>query len=342
MTLGPIMLDLRGLTLDAEERELLRHPRVGGVILFSRNYENRAQLKRLVTDIHQLRSPNLLVAVDHEGGRVQRFRDEFTALPACRFYGDVYDQDKKRARRLARHAGWLMAAELRSVGVDFSFAPVLDVDAGVSDVIDDRAFHRHPQAVADLAHAWMSGMKQAGMSATGKHFPGHGSVKADSHVDFPVDDRPLADIRAFDLVAFERAVHYGLAAMMPAHVIYPQVDDRPAGFSRIWLQEILRGDLDFRGVIFSDDLSMAAASAGGDIVERAALAVEAGCDMVLVCNDREAAVKLVDQFDAEVQLASAARLVRMHGHGGHHWEQLERMPEWQLARSALNPEFHLV
>ncbi len=341
MTLGPIMLDVESLTLTAEDRDLLRHPLVGGVILFSRNYENRQQLAQLVADIHQLRSPHLLVAVDHEGGRVQRFRDEFTQLPPCRFYGDIYDKDKKRGRRLAQHGGWLMAAELRSAGVDFSFAPVLDVDTGVSDVIGDRGFHQRPEAVADLAHAWMVGMKQAGMSATGKHFPGHGSVKADSHVGFPVDNRPLADIRAFDLVAFERAIHYGLAAMMPAHVIYPQVDEKPAGFSRVWLQDILRGELGFEGVIFSDDLSMEAASVGGDIVERSNLAVEAGCDMVLVCNDRPAAIKLVDNFSADVQLASSARLVRMHGHGEHHWERLERMPEWQLARSALDPEFHL-
>ena len=231
MALGPVMLGLEGPELSAQERELLRHPLVGGVILFTRNYQSPAQLTALTGVIHALRQPRLLIAVDHEGGRVQRFRDGFTRLPAVRRLGELYDQDRMRAKQLARGTGWLMAAELRAVGVDFSFAPVLDLDHGVSSIIGDRAFHSDPEAVADLAHAYVSGMQKAGMEAVGKHFPGHGGIAADSHLELPVDPRPLAVLETADLLAFERMIHYGLAALMPAHVRYPAVDDQPAGFS---------------------------------------------------------------------------------------------------------------
>ncbi len=224
MALGPVMLGVEGLELSAEERELLRHPQVGGVILFTRNYHSPAQVAALVAAIHALRQPRLLVAVDHEGGRVQRFREGFTRLPAVRRLGEIYDQERMRAKQLARVSGWLMAAELRAVGVDFSFAPVLDLDHGVSGVIGDRAFHHDPEAVADLAHAYMSGMQKAGMEAVGKHFPGHGGVAADSHHELPIDPRPYEALADADLLAFERMIHYGLAALMPAHVRYPAVD----------------------------------------------------------------------------------------------------------------------
>ena len=250
MTLGPIMLDLKGLEVSPEEREQLAHPLVGGVILFSRNYEGIEQLVKLVEDIHNIRSPQLLVAVDHEGGRVQRFRDGFTHMPAVNTLMSVYDNNQQQALTLAQTCGWLMAVELRSVGVDFSFAPVLDLDLGVSDVIVDRAFHRDPVAVGALALAYTQGMARAGMAATGKHFPGHGAVKVDSHVDFPVDKRELETIYMQDVKPFEHLINNGLAGIMPAHVIYPKVDPHPAGFSRFWLSQVLRERLQFQGVIF--------------------------------------------------------------------------------------------
>ena len=314
MTLGPVMLDVAGFTLTPEERERLRHPLTGGVILFTRNYQSPEQIEALVREIHQLRQPPLLVAVDHEGGRVQRFREGFTHLPAVARFGELYDENPKRGRRMAETAGWLMAAELRAVGVDFSFAPVLDVNRGLSRVIGDRAFHASPEAVADLAHAYMVGMHRAGMAATGKHFPGHGGVEADSHVAVPIDERRYQDIYMEDVVPFERMIQYGLEGIMPAHVAYPKVDSQAAGFSRFWLQQVLRGELGFEGVIFSDDLSMEGAKViAGGVVGRAQAALTAGCDMVLVCNDPAAAGELLDGLGQHDNPVSLLRLARMHG-----------------------------
>ncbi len=313
MLLGPVMLDISGQELTAEDRTRLCHPLVGGVILFSRNYRTPEQIAALVNEIHALRDPQLLVAVDHEGGRVQRFRDGFTSLPPMRRLGALHDENPRRARRLAETCGWLLAAELRAVGVDFSFAPVLDLDRGVSRVIGDRAFHADPEVVADLAHAVMHGMGRAGMAAVGKHFPGHGAVAADSHLALPVDERELADILAEDVLPFERMIHYGLAGIMPAHVVYPKVDSRPAGFSTRWLQDILRGRLGFQGVIFSDDLSMEGAKGEGDVVACARAALSAGCDMILVCNDTPAAERLLDGLGAHDDPVTGLRLVRLHG-----------------------------
>ncbi len=334
MSLGPVMLDLEGTALTETERRLLSHPRAGGVILFTRNFESLGQLTELVREIHALRTPRLLVAVDHEGGRVQRFREGFTRLPAAARFGEQYDRNPARGRELARMAGWLMAAELRAVGVDFSFAPVLDLAHGVSGVIGDRAFHRDPEVVADLAHHYMSGMQHAGMAAVGKHFPGHGGVREDSHLALPVDRRTPADLYT-DILPFERMVRFGLAGIMPAHVVYERCNPLPAGFSSYWLRGELRDRLGFEGVIFSDDLSMAGAECMGDYPDRARAALKAGCDMVLVCNHPEQAARVLDALDDEPDPASIARLARMHGRKGMSWGELTDSDEWQKARAVI-------
>lgn len=335
MSLGPVMLDLEGTVLQPGEREMLQHPLVGGVILFTRNYESPEQLMALVEQIHQVRSPRLLVSVDHEGGRVQRFREGFTRLPPARTFGRIYDEDRRRGRHLAETAGWLMAAELRAVGIDFSFAPVLDIDKGISEIIGDRAYHSDPQVVSELALAYVHGMGEAGMAATGKHFPGHGGVEADSHVAISVDKRAEADMSADDLVPFERLIGNGLAGIMPAHVIYPAVDSQPAGFSPYWLQEVLRTRLGFKGLIFSDDLSMEGATVAGGYVERAEAAFAAGCDVVLVCNNRKGAEALLDGLRMEPDPVLHARLARMHGRGSFAWNRLHLDRNCQQARKAM-------
>ena len=314
MSLGPIMLDVVGTELTADDIRRLQHPLVGGVILFKRNYENNAQLQALTASIHAVRQPPLLIAVDHEGGRVQRFREGFTKIPPMREFGKIWDKNPKRAKELAKEAGWILAAELRAHGVDFSFTPVLDMDYGDSLVIGDRAFHLNPQAINDLAFALMQGLKKGGMAAVGKHFPGHGFVVADSHVSMPVDEREFDRIAQNDMQPFKMLIDDGIAAIMPAHVIYSKVDDKPAGFSSRWLQKILRERLGFNGVIFSDDLSMEAATAGGDVTTRALAALNAGCDMVLLCNQPAMADELLANLKWTISAQSLSRLARMHGH----------------------------
>lgn len=335
MTLGPIMLDIEGVELNADDIRRLRHPLVGGVILFQRNYASPAQLKALTAAIHAVRQPPLLIAVDHEGGRVQRFREGFTRIPAMRELGRLWDDNPKRARQLAEQAGWVLAAELRAYGIDFSFTPVLDIDYGNSTVIGDRAFHTSAQAIADLAYALQSGLKRGGMAAVGKHFPGHGFVAADSHVAIPVDERTPAELQ-HDIAPFRRMVEQGLAAIMPAHVIYPKVDAQPAGFSRIWLHDILRENLGFNGVIFSDDLAMEGAVVAGSVTQRAVAALKAGCDMVLLCNRPDLADALLQQLQWQISAVSLARLARMHGK--HHppgMVELHENPEFMRAVRAL-------
>jgi beta-N-acetylhexosaminidase len=311
--LGPVMLDVAGTSLTADDRRRLLHPLVGGVILFSRNFESCAQLAQLTADIHALRSPSLIIAVDHEGGRVQRFREGFTRLPPMRELGLVWDRDHRRAVALAHELGFVLAAELRVHGVDLSFAPVLDVDYGNSSVIGDRAFHSRVEAIAELAAGVMHGLRDGGMAAVGKHFPGHGHVRADSHHEVPVDPRPYADIESDDLVPFRRLIDSGMGGIMPAHVIYPAVDPAPAGFSEKWLKGILRGELGFDGVIFSDDLSMEGASVAGRVVARAEAALRAGCDMVLVCNNPQSTDELLAGLHYTMPAVSLARLARIHG-----------------------------
>ncbi len=292
--MGPFMLDLEGPELLAEEREWLSHPGVGGIILFARNYQSPQQIKALTAQIRKAAKKPLVIAVDQEGGRVQRFQEGFTRLPSAARFGELYAKDHKRGLAAAQLAGFLMAAELRRVDMDLSFAPVLDVDSGISEVIGDRSFAREPEAVAVLAGAFANGMRQAGMAAVGKHFPGHGGVAADSHHTLPEDDRSWRQLESRDLLPFRRLIQSGLEAVMCAHVVYPAVDSLPAGFSSRWLQDILRGQMAFEGAIFSDDLAMAGAACMGDIRDRAEAALAAGCDLLLACNCPGESVALLD------------------------------------------------
>jgi beta-N-acetylhexosaminidase len=333
--IGPVMLDIAGTALTAHDRRRLLHPMTGGVILFSRNFESPAQLARLTADIHAVRTPALLIAVDHEGGRVQRFRDGFTAIPAMRALGDAWEQNPAQAKSLARDAGYVLASELRSHGVDLTFAPVLDVDYKRSSVIGDRAFHADPEIIANLAHALVKGLHEGGMSSVGKHYPGHGHVRADSHHEVPVDERSYSQIEQCDLIPFRRLIGNGLGAVMPAHVIYPQIDRLPAGFSSKWLKQILRRDLGFNGVIFSDDLSMEGAKGVGGIVERADAALNAGCDMVLVCNAPEAADELLAGLQYIMPAVVQMRLAAMRGRGGTPMAQLQASAEYARALASV-------
>ena len=310
---GPVALGIEGTELSAADGERLAHPLVGAVILFARNFTDGRQLAALTAQIHALRTPPLLICVDHEGGRVQRFREGFTPIPAMRTLGEQWDGNAAAAAREATRLGTIIARELRAHGVDFSFTPVLDLDFGSSTVIGDRAFHGNANAVAELASNLRLGLNASGCAAVGKHFPGHGFVAADSHVDVPVDERTYAELAANDLVPFAALIREGLEAVMPAHVIYPAVDALPAGFSRIWLREILRDRLGFDGLIFSDDLGMAGAHAAGDIVARADAACTAGCDMVLTCNDFADADDLLSRWRPAPQPELARRTALLEG-----------------------------
>jgi len=329
MSLGPVMMDLAGTKISRTEEELLQNPLVGGVILFTRNFASIDQITELVKAIHSARAPHLLVAIDHEGGRVQRFHEGFTRLPPANVFGKMYRHDSDKARRYADHAGWLLAAELRSIGVDFSFAPVLDLAHGVSGVIGDRAYHARPDVVATLAYATMHGMLRAGMHAVGKHFPGHGGVVEDSHLALPVDHRELSTLLKEDIVPFEKMISNDLSGIMPAHVIYDKVDNKPAGYSKIWLQDILRTKLKFQGVIFSDDLSMEAAGVAGGYGSRAQQALQAGCDMVLVCNHPEGVEEAVEQLQGYNNPTSQLRLIRMHGKRDVSYTELHQSYDWK-------------
>ncbi len=331
MTLGPLMIDVEGLQLTSAETEKLRDPRIGGVILFSRNFASTGQLKSLTRSIHAARTPGLLIAVDQEGGRVQRFHDGFTALPAARLLGHQYDLDKNTARRLASACGWIMAAELLDLGVDISFAPVVDLDLGLSDVIGDRAFHSDPEAVASLATSFMQGMRDAGMMAVAKHFPGHGAVIADSHIELPEDHREYAGL-AGDLLPYGRLIANGLHGVMVAHVRYPAIDRRIASLSPFWLETELRRKLGFSGVIFSDDLSMSATESVGDMPERVRETLTAGADMALICNDPDAVDRTLIEMGSLENPASQARLVSLRPHPlSWQGEALRQTGEWERA-----------
>jgi len=335
MTLGPLMVDVAGTELTAEDRRVLAHPLVGSVILFTRNFASLLQLESLVREIRAVRNPPLLVAVDHEGGRVQRFRSGFTELPPQRAIGRAYDLDPEAGRRLAWQCGWLLAAELRAVGIDMSFAPCVDLDYGVSEVIGDRAYHRDPEVVSRLAIASIQGMRTAGMAATAKHFPGHGAVVADSHKSLPVDRRPLAEL-AEDLLPYRRLIANGLASVMVAHVLFPEVDEAPAGFSRRWIQQELRWNLGFTGAVFSDDLSMGGAAFAGSLPERARRALAAGCDVLPLCNDRDAVLGVLDELAGESDPLSQVRLARLHGRPMPGLYALQQSARWQECRGAVD------
>jgi beta-N-acetylhexosaminidase len=334
MTLGPLMVDVAGLELTDEDRDVLAHPLVGSVILFTRNYADPEQLQRLVAQIHAVRSPRLLVAVDHEGGRVQRFRDGFTPLPPLRLIGHQFDLDRNAALRLARQHGWLMAAELVSCGLDFSFAPCVDLDYGLSEIIGDRSFHSRGAVVGELAVAYMHGMRDAGMAATAKHFPGHGAVVADSHLALPVDRREFSDLDD-DLTPYRRLIDNHLPAVMVAHVQFPQFDARPASLSRRWIGDVLRGDLRFGGAVYADDLSMAGAASFGDILARATEALAAGCDVLPVCNSRPSVLRLLDSLQLAPDPASHLRQARMRAQSHESRAELLASAHWRSCREAL-------
>jgi beta-N-acetylhexosaminidase len=335
MMLGPVIVDVAGLTLTADDEVLLREPWVGGIILFSRNYQSVSQLCELVARIRAVR-PELLICVDQEGGRVQRFRDGFTIIPPMADIGAVYNGDADRGLALARACGWLMAAELRSCGVDLSFAPVLDLDDERCAVIANRSFSIDPQIMSVLSEAFIDGMHEANMCATGKHFPGHGAVAGDSHHETPVDERVLDAILAEDVVPYRHLCSSGkLDAVMPAHVVYSAVDANPAGFSPFWLQQILKQQLRFDGVIFSDDLTMEGAGVIADMGERARVALAAGCTSLLVCNQRPAQLAVVDALKAS-GLKPASNLQRLKRPFA--WPSLDALREttqWQQCHKLL-------
>ncbi len=332
-TIGPVILDVQGHTLTQEDIEILNHPHVGGVIFFSRNYDSRAQLADLAKHIKSIR-PSLLLCVDQEGGRVQRFTKECTKLPDLHVLGELYDSKKyplAKVQEIAEKLGYLMALEVRALGVDLSFAPVLDLDMGISDVMKGRCIHQDPKLVALLAISYIKGMSKAGMKATGKHFPGHGSVSVDSHLALPEDKRTFAQIQN-DMLPFKSLIEFGISAIMPAHIVYPNIDPYPVGFSAYWLQTVLRQKLNFKGAIISDDLTMEGASGIGNYATRANTALEAGCDYILVCNNRQGAVEVLQGLRVNHHEPTIKRRLSLLATGETPaWEQLNASPEWQGA-----------
>jgi beta-N-acetylhexosaminidase len=339
--MGPLMLDVSGFELTHEEIDILDHPLVGGLILFSRNYHDQNQLSDLIKHIRGVTRNGIVIATDHEGGRVQRFREGFSKIPAMGSIATQSEGNIQKPGYLCEQFGWLMAAELMAFDIDISFAPVLDIH-GVSEVIGDRSFHQHPDKIVQLASEFIKGMHRAGMSATGKHFPGHGNVLEDSHIAMPVDKRSKQQIFELDMAIFKAIHQQGLLdAVMPAHVIYPDVDDLPAGFSQKWIKQILRQELAFNGVVFSDDLSMQGAVQMGDIVDRAELAISAGCDMVLVCNDPKGAAKVIDGLPSnlEIEINSIDRIKNLRKTTSYDFSTLRKTKDYQVASKVLD-QFH--
>lgn len=328
-SIGPVIFDLLGTELSAEEHELLQHPLIGGVILFTRNYESPEQITHLTQTVRAARKQPLLIAVDQEGGRVQRFRKNFTRLPDMGQIGKIFEDTPDTGYRLATACGWLMAAEVLSVGVDLSFAPVLDIDRNNNTVVGNRAFHRQPDVVVKLATAFTEGMREAGMAAVGKHFPGHGSVTVDSHTDLPVDKRSFEEIAIEDMQTFVKMIQDGIEGMMAAHILFSAVDNTAVGFSRFWLQDVLRAQLKFSGMIFSDCLNMEGAKIAGGFPDRVIAALEAGCDMTLVCNNRQAVIKTLDGLPKEKYFVDEKRFAAMQGNFSTLTQPLKDSKKWQ-------------
>jgi len=333
MAPGPLMLDLEGTSLSDDERDLLLQSPVGGVIFFARNISSKEQFIALTAEVSALR-PELLLAIDQEGGRVQRLREGYTILPPMQFLGNLLVEDSQRGAELLRNTGWLLAVEMIASGLDFSFAPVLDLDSSHCEVIANRSFSLDPGIASAAAGYFIEGMAEAGMAATGKHFPGHGGVTADSHLEIPYDSRSLEQLQDRDLLPF-KALSHKLQGIMPAHIVFPEVDDKAVGFSSYWLQNILRQELAFDGVIFSDDLSMKGADQMGSYAEKADAALRAGCDMVLVCNNRQGAVEVLDSLQTRAEPVVSPRLPVMKAKKQWQWSGLENDSRWQATREVL-------
>ena len=333
MAPGPLMLDLEGTTLSDDERDLLTQSPVGGVIFFARNISSKEQFMALAAEVSGLR-PELLLAIDQEGGRVQRLREGYTILPPMQKLGTLFVEDSKRGAELLHNTGWLLAAEMIASGLDFSFAPVLDLDSSHCEVIANRSFSLDPAIASAAAGLFIEGMAEAGMAATGKHFPGHGGVTADSHLEIPYDSRSLEQLQARDLLPF-KALSPKLQGIMPAHIVFPEVDSKAVGFSSYWLQKVLREQLAFDGVIFSDDLSMKGADQLGTYAEKAEAALRAGCDMVLVCNNRQGALEVLNFLQRSAEPFTSPRLPSMKAQRKWHWIELINDPRWLATREAL-------
>lgn len=327
LPVGPIMIDITGTMLSPYDTEKIAHPNTGAIILFARNYVEPRQVAELCQQIKAARNGPILIAVDQEGGRVQRFQDGFTRLPPVAAFAENPE--------LSEEAGWLMATELLVLGVDFSFAPVLDIDCGVSQIIGNRSFSPDPELACQLASAFRKGMRSAGMAATGKHFPGHGAVALDSHLALPIDNRDLDSLYSKDILPFKQLINEGLEGIMPAHVVYPAIDELPAGFSTIWVTEILRKQLGFNGAVFSDDLSMEGAACVGDFNERGRLARQAGCDMILVCNNESAAEQVLESTPIEHSAIRDQRLLAMLGNSTLTTQELKNSSRWKTASQQL-------
>lgn len=327
LPIGPIMIDIAGTALSQYDQEKIAHPNTGALILFTRNYESPAQITELCHQIRAARNGPILIAVDQEGGRVQRFQNGFTRLPPAAAYADKPE--------LTHDAGWLMAIELLTLGVDFSFAPVLDIDCGISKIIGDRSFSTDVQQATQLASIFRQGMRHAGMAAIGKHFPGHGAIALDSHLALPIDERDFEAIYNKDIQPFKQLISEGLEGIMPAHIVYSAIDELPAGFSSIWINEILRQQLGFKGTVFSDDLSMAGAATVGDFSERAKLARQAGCDMMLVCNNETAAEEVLESTPIEKKPLRENRLLTMLGKNDITQQALKNDLKWQILNQQL-------